>query len=128
MKSLRRIRNRSKRCYELAAMVMMSEPGAEHFTLVHGRTGLRGGDIPSRKHAWIELNDGQIYDPVLDQYMNMADYVVLNGVVEIDDRYTQMEAALVMANTNHSGPWRDVDWVPDAQEFENVYRALWKVK
>jgi hypothetical protein len=67
MESLKRIPKRSRRCYELAAIVMMCEPGAERFTLVHGRTGLRGGDIPLRKHAWIELNDGQIYDPVLDQ-------------------------------------------------------------
>jgi hypothetical protein len=52
-----------------------------------------------------------------NQYMTMGDYVVLNGVVEIDDRYTQMEAARVMADTNHSGPWRDVNWVPDTEEY-----------
>ncbi len=37
MKSLSRVRKRKGRCYELAFKVMLKEPGAEQFTLIHGR-------------------------------------------------------------------------------------------
>jgi hypothetical protein len=36
MKSLRRFRNRHKRCYELACEAMLREPDAATFRLVHG--------------------------------------------------------------------------------------------
>ena len=37
MKTLRRVRKRQHRCYELAFFVMHEEPGAEKFKFVHGR-------------------------------------------------------------------------------------------
>jgi hypothetical protein len=112
MKSLKRIRNRHKRCYELAMKVMLEEPGAEKFTLVHGRTSLVKNDAdawPTRGHAWIELEDGKIYDVVLDRtFSTMAEYVAHEGSVsvEIDDRYTRKQAAVMMLKSNHMGPWR----------------------
>ena len=94
MKCLKRIRNRRHRCYELAAMVMLNEPGAEQFTLIHGR-GEYGLD-----HAWIDLNDGRVYDPVADTYTPVEEYP---GVVE--RRYTKMEAACEIDKTSHWGAW-----------------------
>jgi hypothetical protein len=54
MKTLKRIRNRQGRCYELAGRVMLYEEGSEAFTLVHGtiENGFAGRFI---EHAWIEL-------------------------------------------------------------------------
>jgi hypothetical protein len=118
MKSLKRIRKRTGRCYELACKVMLEEPDAERFTLIHGRTGFCEGDpYPTRHHAWIDMNNGQIYDPVIDRYMTMDDYVALHGVVEIDDRYTKDEAVRMMLDTKHYGRWRDVVWHPDTEEY-----------
>jgi hypothetical protein len=37
MKTLKRVRKTGGRCYELAGKIMLNEPGAERFTLVHGR-------------------------------------------------------------------------------------------
>jgi hypothetical protein len=114
MKSLRRIRNRHKRCFELAMKVMLEEPGAEKFTLVHGRTGFGPDDAwPAREHAWIELLDGRVYDVVLDRTFTMDEYVAWWGSIEIDDRYTQKQAATLMLETDHMGPWRDV--MPERQ-------------
>jgi hypothetical protein len=98
VKSLKRIRNRAKRCYELAFKVMLEEPGAEKFTLVHGRRYRLG--IP---HAWIETGDGRIYDVVDDHYYRPDEYPC-----SIERRYTQAEARLAMLESWHSGPWHYV--------------------
>jgi hypothetical protein len=66
MESLKRIRKRHHRCYELALKVMLDEPEADRFTLVHG-TYVVGGVLRTG-HAWIELDDGRIYDVVSDNY------------------------------------------------------------
>jgi hypothetical protein len=110
MKSLKRIRNRHKRCYELAMKVMLDEPGADKLTLVHGYTGLipDGVDLfPSRGHAWIELHDGRIYDVVDDQYLTMDEYVARWNCIKVVDRYTKVEAATKVTVSGHTGPWRE---------------------
>jgi hypothetical protein len=94
MKSLKRHRNRRGRCYELAAIAMQDEPGAEKFTLVHGFGPL---GVP---HAWIETGDGRVYDPVADTYTAIEDYA---GVAQC--RYTRLEAAQAACDDHTSGPW-----------------------
>jgi hypothetical protein len=100
MKSLERVRKREGRCYELAWRVMCDEPGADHFTLVHGCAGpnLIG-------HAWIDLNDGHVYDPVRNEYVLAADYAAFMGGAVTDHRYTRLEAMTVSAAAGHYGPW-----------------------
>jgi hypothetical protein len=73
MQALKCIRKRKGRCYyELAFKVTLDEPDADGFTLVHGRVrGTAGG---STGHAWIILDDGRVYDPVLDRYFDPAVY------------------------------------------------------
>jgi hypothetical protein len=76
---------------------MQDEPGADRFTLIHGREGQFG--LP---HAWIEIGDGRVYDPVHDQYVATDEYM---QSAEIERRYTQAEARRMMLEANHSGPW-----------------------
>jgi hypothetical protein len=83
MESLKRVRKRQKRCYELAWRAMDEEPGAEKFTLCHG-IGPRHLRVP---HAWIETGDGRVYDPVDNAYTPIEDYT---GVAE--HRYSHREA------------------------------------
>jgi len=62
---------------------MCDEPDAG-FTLVHGRVG------PNMiGHAWIDLNDGRVYDPVRDEYVVAKDYAAFMGGAVADHRYTQ---------------------------------------
>ncbi len=55
-------------------------------------------------HAWIETNDGKVYDPVLDKSMTVDAYMRLFGAV-VERRYTKREAADAMIKAEHFGPW-----------------------
>jgi hypothetical protein len=102
MKCLKRIRKRLGRCYELAFKVMLDEPGAETFALVHGYVHMHGHALG---HAWIETGDGRVYDTGLDRYMPRDEYAAERGAV-IERRYTRMKAVQLAADTgNYGGPW-----------------------
>jgi hypothetical protein len=105
MKSLKRIRKRNGRCYELALKAMLDEPGGERFTLVHGRVRqdptLSGAIIG---HAWIETGDGMVYCPSFNRYMPLDEYMAARSA-KIERRYTMAEAMTAMGVTGHSGPW-----------------------
>lgn len=105
MKSLKRIRNRHKRCFELCAKAMRDEPHpqVDGFTLVHGRVclGILG---LHHDHAWIETGDGRIYDAVSNTYEPAADYMARHKAI-VDRRYTRREFCETASATGHSGPW-----------------------
>ena len=108
MKCLRRVRKRLGRCYELAFRIMFEEPGAEKFALVHGHVSTLRGVIG---HAWIEIGDGRVYDPVLDRYVPAEDYIAgLSAVIE--RRYTKLEAAKIAVHARYYGPWHEIDALP----------------
>jgi hypothetical protein len=103
MKSLKRVRDRRGRCYELAFKAVHEEPGADKFTLVHGYVHTTFGDALA--HAWIETSDGRVYDTLLDRYMAIDEYTAERGAV-IERRYTRMEAVQLAADTGDlGGPW-----------------------
>jgi hypothetical protein len=106
MECLKRVRKRAGRCYELAGRVMLYEPGADGFTLVHGHLCPQVKVDPHRAyaHAWIELPNGTIYDPVLDQYIPVAVYAASWGAVA-EARYTQKKAVTLMTGRGDFGPW-----------------------
>jgi hypothetical protein len=110
MKSLARIKKRQGRCWELAMMAMMREPEADRFTLVHGSILLAWQtETDARiRHAWIELSDGRIYDPVKDSYEPAEQYMTKNRAL-VEHRYSRVEAARVCTEAKHSGPWTDPD-------------------
>jgi hypothetical protein len=101
MQTLKRIRKRKGRCYELAMKVMLDEPGAEKFTLVHGRV-MTDREIG---HAWIIVDDGRVYDPVLDRYFDPAKYAdIYCATGEVS--YTKKEAGQRCIDAGcHYGPW-----------------------
>src|ERR1035437_3222303 len=104
MESISRLRKRHGRCYELALRVMLHEPGAERFTLIHGRISQIKNDDYLINHAWINLNDGRIYDPVLDKYIPAVEYLATRCAV-IERQYTHEEAMSISVKAGHYGPW-----------------------
>jgi hypothetical protein len=104
MKSLKRVRKRGGRCYELALKIMLYEPGAELFTLVHGRLDRPWSD-GNAHHAWIELNDGRVYCTTWKKYEPADGYARRWGAVA-DRRYTKAEAVKLMLASGHYGPWK----------------------
>ena len=102
MKSLARIRKRDGRWYELTLTAMLLEPDADRWTLVHGRVW-RG--LPELiDNAWIELDDGRVYDPVKNVYMPGGQYRSMRRAVGVR-RYTKQQAMDLCARTGHYGPW-----------------------
>ena len=104
-KTMRRIRKRQGRCYELAGRVMLNEDGSETFTLVHGEVS-SGFAWRRIGHAWIELPDGSVYDPVLNEFMTKAGFDSRAKPSKCQ-RYTCMQAARLIGHAGHSGPWTD---------------------
>ena len=109
MQSLRRVRKRQGRCFELAFKIMFEEPGAERFTLIHG--GVCFQHPPSENmvaHAWVELGDGRIFDPVLNEYMSRSAYTATRHAV-IERQYNRLQAIELMSKTGHTGPWHTTE-------------------
>jgi hypothetical protein len=104
VKYLARVRIRQGRCYELAYRVMLYEPGAGRFSLIHGRIAqLKGMEDMLVPHAWIELDDGRIYDPSMHRYFPADEYVASRLAV-VERRYSHVEA-MSMAVHGRCGPW-----------------------
>jgi hypothetical protein len=103
MKSLKRVRKTGGRCYELAGKIMLNEPGAERFTLVHGRLDRPWSDGNSY-HAWIDLNDGRVFCTTWNKYAPADEYAGRWGAVA-DRRYARVEAVKLMLASGHFGPW-----------------------
>ena|ERR1039458_1250582 len=115
-------RKRQGRCYELALRVMLHEPSAERLTLVHGRISQIKNDDYLIDHAWIELNDGRIYDPVLDKHTPQDEYVRTRGAV-IERQYPRAEAIRVAVKTGHYGPWHRAEQPLKPQRMRTRRRA-----
>src|SRR5262249_55357576 len=101
MKCLRRVRSRHGRCYELCGRIMLEEPGAESFMLVHGRF------CEGRGHAWIELSDGRIYDSTIRGRGGIINPEFFDDMYHAERCYTKAEAVRLMAETKTSGPWTE---------------------
>jgi hypothetical protein len=99
----RKPRKRQGRCFELALLVMLRDPDADELVLVHGCVRMFGLLIA---HAWIETEDGKIYDPVDDTIEPAEQYVARTGAI-IERRYSQMEAMHPTSKAIHYGPWHE---------------------
>jgi hypothetical protein len=55
-------RQRLGRCYELSGTIALHNP---HVMLVHG--SIQGFNFPRIAHAWVELPDGSVWEPVTNK-------------------------------------------------------------
>lgn len=84
---------------------MCREPKAKDFRLVHGRISqLKDYEDMLIDHAWIELADGTVYDPALNEYFTAEQYRSERCAV-VDARYSQIEAMRTADQHGRSGPW-----------------------
>jgi hypothetical protein len=85
-------------CYLNAGQIIMDDDA----TLIHGViTSDQYGDVA---HAWVELDDGYIYEPSTDAVYHPEDFEKIHAPVELK-RYEGEEARIEMISNEHWGPW-----------------------
>jgi hypothetical protein len=109
-----RPRKRFKRCYELAYEFLAREDDRFiGWQIVHGMVDLgafaneaAGGGVLI-DHAWLQSDD-QVYDTTLDQAFAKDDYYRRYSARSLVS-YSLVEAALLVVDEGHYGPWRPTD-------------------
>lgn len=116
--------DRLGRCYELAGKTLCgwdgwtAAEGKENAVLIHGRILSRNPQLGLIGHAWVEYDDALLldsgvpyrtrmaHDPVMGDTLPVRAYrAIVSAEVEIE--YTLHEAMVLMAETEHYGPWHD---------------------
>ena len=95
-----RIRQRDKRCHELAAHTLAVK------ATMPGGTVLVCGEAGWRDHSWLELPDGTCWDPVSCELAGGPD----GGTTEVTEVYyrlTMREVARAIRATRHYGSWTE---------------------
>jgi hypothetical protein len=103
MQTLKRIRQRHGRCYELVGRAMLDEPDADLWRLVHG-TVWNDTLAVHMDHAWIALENGKVYDPVFNKYFEWRFYAASYAAAPARE-YSRKEVAALMLASKHWGPW-----------------------
>lgn len=94
------------KCYQQAGYFVMDHRGA---TLVHGTVSIgqaksEDGSGVAIAHAWVELNDGFVYDGVQDRFYEKADYYAKMRAAA-EQTYGGQEACEMMLERKTFGPW-----------------------
>lgn len=87
------------RCYELSGLVALHNPD---FTLVHG--SIQGLKFPRIAHAWVELPDGSVWEPVSNKVWNRS---IFDGFyrAQVTVKYDHRSMCERCARHEHWGPW-----------------------
>jgi hypothetical protein len=103
------IDERLTRCYELAAYALTIGTAPDDAILVHGtwqhvvHTDKRIG------HAWLELPDGQIWEPIRGVIWYRAAWNMILQPIE-ERRYTKSEAHNAVMFYRHWGRWHESEY------------------
>lgn len=97
--------DRLSRCYELAAKrITETHPTPDKAHLVHGIIRNKVGDVA---HAWIELPDTNIWEPISNTVYDVFGFRAIFRPIELA-RYTPEEMRELILENEHWGPWDDV--------------------
>lgn len=103
------------KCYYLTTMGVAGwdVPGV----VVHGT--IEGFGFPPNPHAWIELADGCVFDPVAMELMTAAEWIDFATPTEWV-RYTPDEVRANVELHGHTGPWDE--WEAKAEPLREAMR------
>lgn len=87
------------RCYELAGKYAAFNVDG---TLVHG--SIEGMGNPRIGHAWVELKDGTVWEPITDQIWDARVFQAFFNP-KVEKRYSSKETNVITMNHKHWGPW-----------------------
>jgi|GEM_PF-2928502 len=93
-------RQRLGRCYELSGLIALHNP---HVTLVHG--SIQGFNFPRIAHAWVELPDGSVWEPVTNKVWHHS---IFDGFYrpQVTIKYDHQAICRLCARYEHWGPWK----------------------
>lgn len=92
-------RQRLGRCYELAGRFASHHDGV---ALIHG--SIQGFGNPRIDHAWVELPDGNVWEPASGQVWDRAVFDVLYHP-KVGQRFSHMDVLVNLCRERHWGPW-----------------------
>jgi hypothetical protein len=101
---------RLTRCYELSwqTLTTISRKGEGH-QLVHGSIHGPGSSVGRIPHAWVELADGTVFDPVLDLWFSPDEWE-RGFSAEAAVKYDFDEVGRQSAASMNMGPWHDAPY------------------
>lgn len=102
------LEQRLTRCYQLAGYALALGTVPHDATLVHGTIHARVPDAERIGHAWLELFDEMVWEPV-SRVLWAADAWQRFTRAVVDRRYDQRETRIAVLRHEHWGPWDDVD-------------------
>lgn len=98
---------RRGRCYELAGYALVFASAPEGAILVHGTIdGHEPGGVGRLGHAWLELPDGTIWEPIFGDLWRADDWTAYADA-RVERRYTLKQAQRKIVQTEHYGRWHD---------------------
>lgn len=113
--SLAAMKKRQGRCYELAGR-KMALPTSEDSdkveelgepVLVHGSVQPFGSNVfPRIAHAWIEYENGMIWEPISDSYIEMAMFI-RTRTPAYEVVYLAEGVRMKISESKHWGPWKE---------------------
>ena len=91
-------------CYRMTAEYVFRHPGAR---LIHGTIRHRQGPLAGKaiEHAWVDLEDGKVFDGVLQKFFEKKSYYRFWQAKE-KRSFSQIDAAKLLVSGD-SSKWRD---------------------
>lgn len=96
------LEDRSGRCFELSCYALTLGTAPPDSTLVHGSIQGPYRDAERIAHAWVELPNGKVWEPLRHEvYLNFYEYALAMP----ERRYDIVRARRLTLSTGHWGPW-----------------------
>lgn len=100
------LEQRLTRCYELAGYAIALGTVPEGTVLVHGTMHARSRNAQRIGHAWLELPDETVWEPILREIW-WADIWEVFARPASQRRYTRDQTRSAIIRWQHWGPWED---------------------
>lgn len=100
---------RLRRCFELAGYALTIGDAPSDAILIHGTWQHIVHAERRIAHAWLELPDGQIWEPIQGNIWHRRAWIALLQPQE-ERRYTRAEARRLVALHHHWGRWHESEY------------------
>lgn len=100
------LEQRLTRCYQLAGYALSLGTAPDDAQLVHGTMHAQLPGTERIEHAWLELPNETVWEPVSRRLWLSDTWEVFARPI-VQRRYTQHQVRLAVLQWHHWGPWED---------------------